>query len=291
MARTDKKEQESITEKLVSFIQGKRVIIAVVASVLVLGVIAIIVAGSLSAVALEESSTKAEALDTRLAAFLSESAKIKQSTQEKAEEFKKSLGDMGDGPAKEAKIAENAEALALEEKAALEALRGTFLSEFAKVFDGSTGYLKARAAYLQSYLALESYAASGNDPQKLDATIEALKRHIDTGVKAPETGSVYLSLGSMLERKGDLDGALAAYREFISRFEETRVGQGGGKEYKIASALVPEAYFRIGAVLDKRGDSSKAVSEAYEPLVERYPDSQWTKLASDLILLAKGDSK
>lgn len=74
-----------------------------------------------------------------------------------------------------------------------------------------------------------------------------------------------------LEEAGDLDGALALYALFE-------------KNYAADTLLAPQAFFSEGRILEAQNKGSEAVA-AYKKLLEKHPDSTWTKLGRDRILL------
>lgn len=73
------------------------------------------------------------------------------------------------------------------------------------------------------------------------------------------------------EELGDHDQALETYEE-LSEKRETR------------NPMRARALFSIGRLLEQTGETSEAV-ESYEDLVSEYPDSEWTKLARNRILV------
>jgi tetratricopeptide (TPR) repeat protein len=74
-----------------------------------------------------------------------------------------------------------------------------------------------------------------------------------------------------LEEAGDAAGALAAYADFDKKFATNAV-------------LAPQVFFTEGRLLEGQKKATEAVA-AYKKLVDKFPDSGWTKLGRDRILI------
>jgi len=77
--------------------------------------------------------------------------------------------------------------------------------------------------------------------------------------------------GVSLEESGDDAGALVAYADFE-------------KSFSTDSVLAPQVFFTQGRILEKLGKVADAIA-AYKKLLSKYPESGWTKLGRDRILL------
>jgi tetratricopeptide (TPR) repeat protein len=74
-----------------------------------------------------------------------------------------------------------------------------------------------------------------------------------------------------LEEAGDNAGALAIYTQFDA-------------DYSADQLLAPQVFFTEGRLLEVEKKTPEAVT-AYKKLLEKYPDSNWTKLGRDRILV------
>jgi len=74
-----------------------------------------------------------------------------------------------------------------------------------------------------------------------------------------------------LEEAGDTAGALAAYADFDKKFASDAV-------------LAPQVFFTEGRLLEGQKKVTEAVA-SYKKLVDKFPDSGWTKLGRDRILI------
>jgi len=77
------------------------------------------------------------------------------------------------------------------------------------------------------------------------------------------------------EQAGDTDGALKVYAEFESHFAAD-------------SVLAPQVFFTEGRLLESQSKLDDAVA-AYKKLLQKFPESGWTKLGRDRILLLSRD--
>jgi tetratricopeptide (TPR) repeat protein len=75
------------------------------------------------------------------------------------------------------------------------------------------------------------------------------------------------------EEQGANDRALADYRKLVDKYGEKTVG-------------IAHAYFSIGRLSEGTKDYAAAMT-AYQKIVSTWPDSDWTKLATDRILFLK----
>jgi TolA-binding protein len=56
------------------------------------------------------------------------------------------------------------------------------------------------------------------------------------------------------------------------------------KEYEKTFPLMPRVYFAIGRIQESQKNNTEALA-AYEKLVEKWPNDNWTKLARSRILM------
>jgi len=85
---------------------------------------------------------------------------------------------------------------------------------------------------------------------------EALRRFVAANADSNLADNAWFWIGESRLVRGDLDGALAAYRTTIERYPE------GNK--------IPDALLKLGHALEQRGDAS-AAREAWGELVRRFP--------------------
>jgi tetratricopeptide (TPR) repeat protein len=84
-----------------------------------------------------------------------------------------------------------------------------------------------------------------------------------------------VNAGVAREEAGDTEGALKAYAEFEAHFAADAV-------------LAPQVFFTEGRLLETQSKTQDAVA-AYKKLLQKFPDSGWTKLGRDRILLLSRD--
>jgi len=89
-----------------------------------------------------------------------------------------------------------------------------------------------------------------------------------TGYLAP---IALVNAGVSLEEARDVSGALGQYGEFEKSFSGD-------------SVLAPQVFFTQGRLLESLGKKADAIA-AYHKLLAKYPESGWTKLGRDRILL------
>jgi tetratricopeptide (TPR) repeat protein len=75
------------------------------------------------------------------------------------------------------------------------------------------------------------------------------------------------------EEQGAADRALAGYRKLVDKYASDAIG-------------IPHAYFSIGRLSEGAKDYAGALT-AYQKVVSTWPDSDWTKLATDRIISMK----
>jgi TolA-binding protein len=85
-----------------------------------------------------------------------------------------------------------------------------------------------------------------------------------------------LYAGVSYEELGDAKQALASYQRLQQRYRD--------------SYLLPRALFSVGRLLEVEGDSAGAL-KAYNELEDDHPDSNWTKVARNRIILLKTEGK
>ncbi|GAB4370724.1 MAG: hypothetical protein Kow009_07150 [Spirochaetales bacterium] len=75
------------------------------------------------------------------------------------------------------------------------------------------------------------------------------------------------------EESGDLDGALRALQEADTKY---------GKTFP----ETPHILFSMGRIYEAKGDRTEA-QNAYNRLIDEYPQSSWTKLARNRLIYFK----
>ena len=80
-----------------------------------------------------------------------------------------------------------------------------------------------------------------------------------------------VNAGVSLEEAGDAAGALATYAQFEKSFATDPV-------------LAPQVFFTQGRLLEVQGKTADSVT-AYKKLLAKFPESGWTKLGRDRILI------
>jgi tetratricopeptide (TPR) repeat protein len=75
------------------------------------------------------------------------------------------------------------------------------------------------------------------------------------------------------EEQGAVDRALADYRKLVDKYGDKAIG-------------IPHAYFSLGRLSEQSKDYAAALV-AYQKIVSTWPESDWTKLATDRILFLK----
>lgn len=120
----------------------------------------------------------------------------------------------------------------------------------------------------------------------LQGSYEAAQKRWPEAAKAYRTAydkdpSSYLApvalvnAGASQEEAGQAEAALATYALFLS---------GHGDD----AVLAPQVFFTQGRLFEAAGKTSDAVA-SYKKLLEKYPESNWTKLGRDRILLLTKD--
>ncbi|MEI8092918.1 MAG: tetratricopeptide repeat protein [Spirochaetales bacterium] len=125
-----------------------------------------------------------------------------------------------------------------------------------------------------SYGLLKALFLHGNFLAEEKKWSEASKVYAAISEKDPQS---YLAPIGMVnasvcqEEAGDLVAALALLDGFL-------------KTYSINQVLAPQVYFTKGHLLELQLKTADALA-AYKALLEKYPESNWTKLAHDRIIL------
>ncbi len=95
-----------------------------------------------------------------------------------------------------------------------------------------------------------------------------------TGYPESYLAPVALASASAAYENADMtDEALQSAEAIINTYADTGV-----------SVEAPRAFFTVGRLLEKKGDLQGAL-EAYRQLVGKFPESSWTKLAQDRIIV------
>jgi tetratricopeptide (TPR) repeat protein len=105
---------------------------------------------------------------------------------------------------------------------------------------------------------------------------EAEKAWLDVADRSPDSYLAPVALRSAAkdaEEQGAADRALAAYRKLVDKHSSDAIG-------------IPHAYFSIGRLSEGAKDYAGAMA-AYQKVVSTWPESDWTKLATDRILFLK----
>jgi tetratricopeptide (TPR) repeat protein len=75
------------------------------------------------------------------------------------------------------------------------------------------------------------------------------------------------------EEQGAVDRAIADYRKLVDKYSDQTIG-------------MPHAYFSLGRLSEQSKDYTAALT-AYQKVASSWPESDWTKLATDRILFMK----
>jgi len=105
---------------------------------------------------------------------------------------------------------------------------------------------------------------------------EAEKNWLAIVESAPKSYLAPVALGAAAraaEEQNAADRALADYRKLVEKYADKAIG-------------MPHAYFSIGRLAEGAKDYA-AATIAYQKIVSTWPDSDWTKLATDRILFLK----
>jgi tetratricopeptide (TPR) repeat protein len=129
--------------------------------------------------------------------------------------------------------------------------------------DAPVGYGLDKAWFLQgNYLAAQ---------KKWADAAKAFRTVFDKDSGSYLAPIALVNTGVALEEAGDAAGALAAYGDFDKKFSSDAV-------------LAPQVFFTEGRLLESLKKGTEAVA-AYKKLVDKFPDSGWTKLGRDRILI------
>jgi tetratricopeptide (TPR) repeat protein len=81
------------------------------------------------------------------------------------------------------------------------------------------------------------------------------------------------SAATAAEEQGVVDRAIADYRKLVDKYSDKAIG-------------MPHAYFSLGRLSEQSKDYAAALV-AYQKVASSWPESDWTKLATDRILFMK----
>jgi len=126
-----------------------------------------------------------------------------------------------------------------------------------------SGYGLAKAWFIHA----NYYAAEKKWPEASDAFHKAFESDIQSYL-AP---IALVNSGVAREQAGDAAAALKIYAEFETHFASDGV-------------LAPQVFFTEGRLLESQSKTQDAVA-AYKKLLQKFPESGWTKLGRDRILL------
>jgi tetratricopeptide (TPR) repeat protein len=105
---------------------------------------------------------------------------------------------------------------------------------------------------------------------------EAEKDWLAIADRAPQSYLAPIAIGNAAkaaEEQGAPDRALANYQKLVEKYSDKTIG-------------IPHAYFSIGRLSEGTKDYA-AAAKAYQKVVSSWPDSDWTKLATDRIIFMK----
>jgi len=128
--------------------------------------------------------------------------------------------------------------------------------------DAPTGYGLSKAWFIQGNF----YVSDKKWPEAAKAFRTVFEKDRNSYL----AGIALLNAGVSQEEAGDVAGALTTYADFE-------------KNYSSDSLLAPQVFFTEGRLLETQQKSKEAVV-AYKKLLEKFPESGWTKLGRDRIL-------
>lgn len=120
-----------------------------------------------------------------------------------------------------------------------------------------------RALFTRGLMAVEN--------EEWEQAAESFENIVNTWPESYLAPVSLFNLGSVREEKGDIDGAVSAWRTLAD-------------DYGDVAPDTPEALFHLGRIAEGRGDDAGAV-EVYGELESRFPSSRWTNFAKSRILL------
>jgi tetratricopeptide (TPR) repeat protein len=126
------------------------------------------------------------------------------------------------------------------------------------------------------YAALRAISYKAKIAESKKDWAEAEKNWLDIAVRAPQSYLAPIAIGNAAkaaEEQGAPDRALADYQKLVEKYSDKTIG-------------IPHAYFSIGRLSESAKDYA-AATKAYQKVVSAWPDSDWTKLATDRILFMK----
>lgn len=124
-----------------------------------------------------------------------------------------------------------------------------------------------------SYGLLKAYFISGNYKVFQKKWVEAAEDFSKVYFKDPKSYLSPISLAnqaSCLENSGNLEKSIEVYDLFEKNYSDNKV-------------YIPEVWFNKARLLEKLNQSQKAI-ENYKKLIDKFPESNWTKLARDRII-------
>ncbi|MDI6840525.1 MAG: tetratricopeptide repeat protein [bacterium] len=114
-------------------------------------------------------------------------------------------------------------------------------------------------AELQDYVTAELFGRQ----KKWDKGIEILKKMKEN--KSTIAPSASILLANFIEQKGDLNGALKEYQNFINRFDTNVIAND-------REAILPQILLKMGKIYTTLGRIKEA-SESYRQILLKYPKS------------------
>jgi len=133
--------------------------------------------------------------------------------------------------------------------------------------DAPAGYGLSKAWFIQG-----NYFAS---QKKWGEAAKAFRTVFEKDLTSYLSPIALLNAGVCQEEALDIAGALATYADFE-------------KNYSGDSLLAPQVFFTQGRLLETQQKASAAVA-AYKKLLQKFPESGWTKLGRDRILFLNLD--
>jgi TolA-binding protein len=125
----------------------------------------------------------------------------------------------------------------------------------------------------RAYLLKARIAEQAKDWSEAAKNYQALARAFPRSYLSP---LALLYAGASYEELGDAKQALSSYQQVRERYRD--------------SYLAPRALFSVGRLLEAEGDFAGAL-KAYNALEDDHPDSNWTRLARNRIILLKTEGK
>jgi TolA-binding protein len=138
---------------------------------------------------------------------------------------------------------------------------------------------RIQSRYPRQYAAQRAYLLQAHMAYRAKDWGQAAEKYQAMAGRFPRSYLAPLALlyaGVSYEELGDGKQALASYRRVQERYRD--------------SYLLPRTLFSIGRLLETEGDAAGAL-KAYNELEDDHPDSNWTKVARNRIIVLKTEGK